>query len=112
LRKHAVLALACSGALFIGRWLSVQSGRFAWRTFTSQERELMVWFLPRGLVTAVLGIQIMEARGAEFQFLPSLACAVILITNLAMLISSLRARKPIPGPTPAMPEPTVPQMET
>jgi hypothetical protein len=31
-----------------------------------------------------LGIQIVEARGAEFEFLPSLAFAVILITNLAM----------------------------
>ncbi|HJX97121.1 MAG TPA: cation:proton antiporter, partial [Candidatus Acidoferrum sp.] len=52
LRKHALLALGCFGALLIARWLSVQTGRFAWRAFTSHERELMIWFLPRGLITA------------------------------------------------------------
>ena len=110
LRKHAVLALGCFGALFIARWLSVESGRFAWRAFTSQERELMIWFLPRGLITAVLGIQIVEARGADFEFLPSLAFAVILMTNLALLIGSLRARRLFPKPLTAPPEPAVPQI--
>ncbi|MGA2097121.1 MAG: cation:proton antiporter [Candidatus Acidiferrum sp.] len=111
LRKRAVLALGCFGAILIARWIAVQSGRFAWRGFTSHERELMTWFLPRGLITAVLGIEIVEARGAEFEFLPSLAFAVILITNLALLIGSLRARRLFPEPVPApaeMPEPEVP----
>jgi cell volume regulation protein A len=98
LRKHTVLALGCFGALLIARWLSVQFGRFAWRAFTSHERELMVWFLPRGLITAVLGIQVVDARGAEFAFLPSLAFAVILFTNLALLVGSLRARRLFPEP--------------
>jgi len=110
LREHAVLALGCFGALFLARWLSVQSGRFAWRAFTSHERELMIWFLPRGLITAVLGIQIVEVRGAEFEFLPSLAFAVILITNLALLIGSLRARRLFPEPLPATPEPPIPEI--
>jgi cell volume regulation protein A len=111
LRKHAVLALGCFGALFIARWLSVQSGRFAWRGLTSHERELMIWFLPRGLITAVLGIQVVEARGAEFEFLPSLAFAVILITNLSLLVGALRARKLFPEPLSAAPEPAVPQVD-
>jgi cell volume regulation protein A len=109
LRRHAVLALGCFGALFIARWLSVQSGRFAWKAFTSHERELMVWFLPRGLITAVLGIEIVEARGAGFVFLPSLAFAVILITNLALLIGSLRARRLFPEPLSPAPEAASPQ---
>jgi cell volume regulation protein A len=110
LRKHATLALGCFGALLVARWLSIQTGRFAWRTFTSHERELMIWFLPRGLITAVLGIQIVEARGAEFEFLPSLAFAVILITNLAVLIGSLRARRLFPESLPASPEPAIPEI--
>ncbi|HXE34926.1 MAG TPA: cation:proton antiporter [Verrucomicrobiae bacterium] len=110
LRKHAVLALGCSGALFIARWLSVQSGRFAWRAFTSHERELMTWFLPRGLITAVLGIDVLEARGVDFAFLPSLAFAVILITNLALLIGSLRARQLFPELRIAAPESAVPEI--
>jgi hypothetical protein len=52
----------------------------------------MVWFLPRGLITAVLGIDVLEARGAAFDFLPSLAFAVILLSNLVLLIGTLRAR--------------------
>jgi len=112
LRKYAVLAFGCFGALFIGRWLAVQSGRFAWRAFTSHERELMIWFLPRGLITAVLGIQIVEARGTEFEFLPSLAVAVILITNIALLIGSLRARRLFPEPLPAAPEAAIPEVSS
>jgi len=112
LRKHAVLALGCFGALFIARWLAVQSGRFAWRAFTSHERELMIWFLPRGLITAVLGIQIVEARGVEFEFLPSLAVAVILITNLALLIGSLRAKNLFPELLPPAPEAAIPEVSS
>jgi len=110
LRKHAVLALGCFGAIFIARWFAVQSGRFAWRGFSSHERELMIWFLPRGLITAVLGIEIVEARGAAVEFLPSLAFAVILITNLALLIGSLRARQLFPEPIPAAAEMAEPQV--
>jgi NhaP-type Na+/H+ or K+/H+ antiporter len=112
LRKHAILALGCFGALFIARWLAVQSGRFAWRAFTAHERELMIWFLPRGLITAVLGIQVVEARGAEFEFLPSLAFAVILLSNLALLIGSLRARRLFPEDLSAAPEPAIPEVST
>ncbi len=52
----------------------------------------MVWFIPRGLITAVLGIQVLEARGATFEFLPSLAFAVVLLTNLILLVGTIRAR--------------------
>jgi potassium/hydrogen antiporter len=93
LRHNAVLALGCFGALFIARWAVVQGGRLAWRNFNAQERELMVWFLPRGLITAVLGIQVVEVLGQRFAFLPSLAFAVILLTNLVLLIGTMRARK-------------------
>jgi NhaP-type Na+/H+ or K+/H+ antiporter len=92
LRKNALLALGCFGALFLARWFAVQGGRLAWRNFTPQERELMIWFLPRGLITAVLGIQVLEARGPRFEFLPSLAFAVILLTNFVLLIGTFRAR--------------------
>jgi Na+:H+ antiporter len=104
LRQHAMLAVGCFAALFLVRMFVVQSGRFAWRAFTSHERELMIWLLPRGLITAVLGIDILEARGADFEFLPSLAFAVILITNLALLIGTLRAKRLFPEVAAAAPE--------
>jgi NhaP-type Na+/H+ or K+/H+ antiporter len=83
--------LVVSAHLFLARWFAVQGGRLAWRNFTPQERELMIWFLPRGLITAVLGIQVLEARGPQFEFLPSLAFAVILLTNFVLLIGTFRA---------------------
>ncbi|MGB2623362.1 MAG: cation:proton antiporter [Candidatus Acidiferrum sp.] len=110
LRQHAVLAVGCFAALFLVRLFVVQSGRFAWRAFTSHERELMIWLLPRGLITAVLGIDILEARGVEFGFLPSLAFAVILITNLALLIGTLRAKRLFPEVAAAAPETSGPQI--
>ena len=76
------MALLCFAAIFVARWIAVQTGRLAWRGFSALERELMIWFVPRGLITAVLGIEVVEARGATFEFLPSLAFAVILLTNL------------------------------
>jgi hypothetical protein len=45
----------------------------------------------------VLGIEVLEARGREFAFLPSLAFAVILFTNLTLLVGCVRARR-LPTP--------------
>jgi NhaP-type Na+/H+ or K+/H+ antiporter len=99
LRKNILFALACFGALLIARWIAVQAGRPIWHEFSPREREIMVWFLPRGLITAVLGIDVLEARGAVFDFLPSLAFAVILLSNLVLLIGTFRARgmEPVEG---------------
>lgn len=93
LRKNILLAVFCFAAILVARLAAVEAGRLAWRTFSSLERELMVWFVPRGLITAVLGIQVLEARGSDFAFLPSLAFAVILLTNVILLVGTFRARK-------------------
>ena len=87
------LALECFAALLLARWFAVQTGRLMFPDFTRQDRELMIWFVPRGLITAVLGIEVLEARGAQFQFLTSLAFATILFSNLILLIGALRARR-------------------
>jgi cell volume regulation protein A len=92
LRKNTFLALLCFGAILLARVVAVQGGRLAWRTFSALERELMVWFVPRGLITAVLGIEVLQARGSDFTFLPSLAFAAILLTNLILLVGTVRAR--------------------
>ncbi len=92
IRKNLILAGLCFAAIFVARGIAVQAGRLAWRGFSALERELMVWFIPRGLITAVLGIQVLEARGSTFEFLPSLAFAVVLLTNLILLVGTIRAR--------------------
>jgi cell volume regulation protein A len=93
LRSNIVLAVMCFAGILVARLVVVQAGRLAWRGFSALERELMIWFVPRGLITAVLGIEVLQARGSEFAFLPSLAFAVVLLTNLVLLVGTVRARK-------------------
>ena len=102
LRTNIFLALSCLAAVLASRAIAVQICRLAWKTFTPLERELMIWFVPRGLITAVLGIQILEVRGPSFAFLPSLAVVVILLTNLLLVIGTVRARR-APTEEPAKP---------
>jgi hypothetical protein len=80
--------------------VAVRTGRLAWSTVSALERELMVWFIPRGLITAVLGIGVFKARGNEFAFLPSLAFGVVVLTNLILLVGAVRARN-LPASEPA-----------
>lgn len=98
--------LAILGALFVARWLAVKSSSWAWREIQPRERELVFWMLPRGLITAVLAIQVLEARGSEFAFLRALVFAIILITNLVVVFGSIRTRQLEPVSLPA--EPTSP----
>ncbi len=97
LRRIMLFGLLCFVTILVAREVAVQSGRWCWRTFSARERELMVWLVPRGLITAVLAIEVLETRGPQFEFLPSLAFAVVLLTNLVMLVGSVRARNlPVP----------------
>jgi hypothetical protein len=100
LRQNILLALLCFTAIFLARGVAVQTGRLAWNTFSALERERMVRFIPRGLITAVLGIGVFEARGNEFAFLPSLAFGVVVLTNLVLLVGVVRARN-LPASEPA-----------
>jgi cell volume regulation protein A len=111
LRSNILLAILCFIAILVARFVVVQAGRIAWRTFTALERELMVWLVPRGLITAVLGIEVLEVRGPAFAFLPSLAVAVILLTNILLLVGTVRAHSLPPEEiaTAAPPEPPVAQ---
>jgi Na+:H+ antiporter len=92
IRKTAAFALLCFAAILIARLIAVQAGRIGWRAFSSLERELMVWFVPRGLITAVLAIEVQETRGMKFADLPSLAFAVVLLTNLTLVVGTIRGR--------------------
>ena len=60
--------------------------------FPSTNAKLIIWILPRGLITAVLAIQVVEAIGKEFAFLPAIAFAVILVTNAIVIVGSLISR--------------------
>jgi cell volume regulation protein A len=91
-RGHTLLIAGVLGALFLARWLALQISRLAFRDVEAKERELMLWIMPRGLITVVLALQVVAAR-SEVGFLSALAFAVILVTNLMVVVGSLRASR-------------------
>ena len=95
-RRHPLLMAGTMGALLLARWLAIHSSRWAWPEIGKEGRELMIWMLPRGLITVVLAIQVVEARGRELEFLPGLAFAIILVTNLLVVLGSLRHKRELP----------------
>jgi potassium/hydrogen antiporter len=90
-RKYIVPILGILAALVLARYLAVQPSRWALRGVTRKQAELLFWMLPRGLVTAVLALEIVDARGAVFAFLPSMAFTVVLVTNLFIIWGAVRA---------------------
>jgi cell volume regulation protein A len=91
-------------SVFLSRWLAVQSSRWSWNEIRPDERELMVWILPRGLITIVLALQVLEAVPTGLAFLSGLAFVVILFTNLLVICGGIRMRKI--GGSPAPPDVT------
>jgi cell volume regulation protein A len=96
LRANALPILGFMGTILLARWLAVNLSRWTWKDISALERELIVLLLPRGLITAVLAIQVMEQRGAEFGFLRAVTFATILISNLLVVLGSVRARHAFP----------------
>jgi cell volume regulation protein A len=100
LRKQFLSALGLLGVFFLARTIAVQFSRIAWRGTTYSERELATLLIPRGLITAVLVLDAIGAQPDGLGFLTSLTFALILLTNVLVLLASIRAsRMPAPeGP--------------
>jgi Na+:H+ antiporter len=95
-REFPLLMAGTIGALLVARWLAVHSSRWAWKEIDKAGREAIFWMLPRGLITIVLAIQVTAGR-AELSFLPGLAFAVILVTNLFVVVGSMRSKASVPA---------------
>jgi len=90
LRLMAVTALA----LIVARFIALQAASLVWHGIDPREKEIAFWLLPRGLITAVLALQIFDAGGQAFQFLPALAFAIIIITNALVVVGIWRTHEP------------------
>ena len=88
-------------AIFLSRWLAMQLSRWSWRDVRPEERELMVWILPRGLITIVLALEVLEAVPTGLAFLSGLAFVAILFTNLLVICGGIRMRR-MGGPAKAL----------
>jgi potassium/hydrogen antiporter len=90
-RKYIIPILGILAALILARYLAVQLSGWAVRDVTRKQTELLFWMLPRGLVTAVLALEIVDARGAVFAFLPAMAFTVVLVTNLFIVWGAVKS---------------------
>ena len=90
-RKYIMPILGILAALVLARYLAMQGSRWVVRDVTREQTELLFWMLPRGLVTAVLALAIVEARGETFSFLPAMAFTVVFVTNLFIVWGAVRA---------------------
>jgi Na+:H+ antiporter len=107
-------AVGVLGAVILARALAVRASSWSWKGLHASERELILWIMPRGLITVVLALQVIHARGSTYDFLPALAFATILATSLMVIIGSIRASR-IPAnssPGETKPEKEPPQLIT
>ena len=94
-RSYAIATVLILAGLVIARVISVSSTTWALKTVSWSERELVLWLFPRGLVNAVLAIQV-AGREPALVFVPEMALTVIVVTNLLMVLGAFRFRSHSP----------------
>ena len=92
-RNYIFPIVAIVGVMFVSRFVAVQVSRIVMRGISPKERELVFLMMPRGLITAVLAVQVVQATGEEFVFLPAMAFTAIVATNVVMVAGSIRAAR-------------------
>ena len=96
-RHYIVPILGILVALVVARFVAMQGSRWIIDEVDRRETEMLFWMLPRGLVTAVLALEIVNDRGAVFAFLPAMAFTVVMVTNLFIVWGSVRAGRRVPA---------------
>jgi potassium/hydrogen antiporter len=85
--------LGIIGALIVSRAVAIWMSRVALHGISGEEREVLFFMLPRGLITAVLAVEVTNARGDEFAFLPAMALSVMVVTNVMLVAGAVRAMR-------------------
>ena len=101
-RTYIIPIVGILAALVLARFVAVRGSRWVVRDVEREQTELLFWMLPRGLVTAVLALEIVAERGQVFNFLPAMAFTVVLVTNLFIVWGSVRAGRQAAAATPAL----------
>lgn len=92
LRKQLLPSLGILAVLLVMRFIAVSGNRVVWRGTSFRDREFATLLIPRGLITAVLTLEVVQAMPVELAFLPALTFALILFTNGLVLVASIRDR--------------------
>lgn len=90
--SYVLPIIAILVAIVLARIAAVYGTRWSIRGSSAADNELLFFMLPRGLITAVLALQIVNARGAAFDFLPAMAFTVVLVTNMFVVIAAFRLK--------------------
>lgn len=90
-RTHLVAAVTLLAGLVLARIGSVYVLGLTMRSIRRSERHLLKTLLPRGLVNAVLAIQV-AARVNGMEFLPAMEFTLIWATNFLVMLADWRFR--------------------
>ena len=85
--------LGILAAIVLARWLAVNATSWSIRDISKADTELLTLMFPRGLITAVLALQVLSAKGQQFYYLPAMAFTVILFTNIFVVIAAVRSQR-------------------
>ena len=89
---YTIPIIAILVALVVARWLAVRATRWSMRDVNGADTELLWLMFPRGLITAVLALQVLAAKGQTFFFMPAMAFTVVLFTNIFVVIAAVRSK--------------------
>jgi len=91
-KAYTLSIIAILVALVVARWLAVWGTRWSIRDVKPADTELLALMFPRGLITAVLALQVLADRGQLFSFMPAMAFTVILFTNIFVVVAAVRSK--------------------
>src|SRR5271166_2095188 len=106
-RAYVVPILGILVALVLARYAAVRATRWSIRDVRPADTEMLFLMMPRGLITAVLALQVLADRGQTFFFLPAMAFTVVLFTNLFVVEAAVTAKSSLPESVPVESVPDV-----
>src|SRR5271166_454794 len=106
-RAYVVPILGILVALVLARYAAVRATRWSIRDVRPADTEMLFLMMPRGLITAVLALQVLADRGQTFFFLPAMAFTVVLFTNLFVVVAAVTAKSSLPESVPVESVPDV-----
>jgi cell volume regulation protein A len=98
-RPYVIPILSILVALVLARYVAVRATRWSVRDVKPADTELLFLMMPRGLITAVLALQVLAARGQVFSFMPAMAFTVVLFTNIFVIAAAVTAKQVPEGDT-------------
>ena len=117
-RAYTIPIIAILVSLVVARWLAVRATRWSIRDVNTNDTELLFLMFPRGLITAVLALQVLAAKGQSFFFMPAMAFTVVLFSNIFVVVAAVRSKSvpadaaPQAPVTPTLPAAPAPEPET